>query len=213
MKKMNLLFCSVAMCAAVPFFSTAQDNPSQMEEKHKAEAKAITADKSKAEDMARAAASSIPAKLQVVFAEYEGDKKVKSLPYILYVTAANNPHYSKKLRIGSRVPVLTGKEGGLQYLDVGTNIDAQVTRTADARFNLELVLERSWVEGEVFANMEGTTKGAEPSASPFKQPIIRQFKTDLELFLRDGQTVESTMATDPLSGKVLRVEVTLNIVK
>ena len=214
MKKMNLLFCSVAMCAALPFFSSAQDNAAQMEEKRKAEAQAIAADKSKAEGVAQAAATSIPTKLQVVFAEYEGDKKVKSLPYILYVNAPNDAKDWKKLRIGSRVPVLTGKEGGMQYLDVGTNIDARVTRIADARYNLELVLERSWVEGEVFAAMDGTaTKGTEPSSGPFRQPIIRQFRTDVDLFLRDGQTVESTMATDPLSGKVLRVEITLNVVK
>ncbi|HMI52982.1 MAG TPA: hypothetical protein VK525_15830 [Candidatus Saccharimonadales bacterium] len=214
MKKMNLLFCSVALCAAVPFFATAQDSAAQMEEKHKAETKAIAADKSKAEDMARSAVSSIPIKLQVVFVEYEGDKKIKSLPYILYLNAPNDARGWKKLRIGSRVPVLTGKDGGMQYLDVGTNIDARVTRNADARFNLELVLERSWVEGEVFANVEGTaTKGTDPSSGPFKQPIIRQFRTDVDLFLRDGQTVESTMATDPLSGKVLRVEITLNVVK
>jgi hypothetical protein len=31
--------------------------------------------------------------------------------------------------------------------------------------------------------------------------------------MRDGQTVESTFATDPLSGKVFKVEVALKLVK
>jgi hypothetical protein len=35
----------------------------------------------------------------------------------------------------------------------------------------------------------------------------------LTLVLRDGQTVESTFATDPLSGKVFKVEAGLNLLK
>jgi hypothetical protein len=47
----------------------------------------------------------------------------------------------------------------------------------------------------------------------FKEPIIRNVRSDLYLNLRDGQTVEGVMATDPLNARVVRVEVTLNVVK
>jgi len=47
----------------------------------------------------------------------------------------------------------------------------------------------------------------------WREPVIRQFRSDLTLVLRDGQTVDSTFATDPLSGKVFKGEVALSLVK
>lgn len=45
------------------------------------------------------------------------------------------------------------------------------------------------------------------------QPVIQAFKSDLDLLIRDGQTLQSTLATDPLSGRVTKVEATVNILK
>ena len=98
----------------------------------------------------------------------------------------------------------------MQYLDVGSNIDCQASRTPDGSFELRLSLDRSWVEGDVAVPVEKTPQ---PISGQFPEPIIRQFRSDLNLVLRDGQTVESTFATDPLSGKVFKVEVTLNVAK
>jgi hypothetical protein len=149
-------------------------------------------------------------KVGVTFAEFEGEKKLKSLPYTLVVVAHDSPPYFAKLRMGSRVPIYTGKENGMQYVDVGSNIDCQASRTPDGSFDLRLSLDRSWVEGDVPVTVEKTNQ---PASGLFPEPIIRQFRTDLNLVLRDGQSVESTFATDPLSGKVFRVEVTLSVVK
>jgi len=146
-------------------------------------------------------------KISVTFTEFEGDKKVKSLPYTLVVVADGK----SVMKMGSRVPVYTGKEHGMQYLDVGSNIDCQASSTKDNKFDLRLSLERSWVEGNVPVAIDS---GASPQSSgQFSEPIVRQFRSELSLKLRDGQTVESSFATDPLSGKVFRVEVSLNILK
>ncbi|HEV2103073.1 MAG TPA: hypothetical protein VGR58_09875 [Candidatus Acidoferrum sp.] len=51
------------------------------------------------------------------------------------------------------------------------------------------------------------------AAGQFREPVIRQFKTELAVTMKDGQTVQSTLATDPLSGKVLAINVTMNVVK
>jgi hypothetical protein len=151
-----------------------------------------------------------PVRVAITFAEFEGDKKVKSLPYNVVVVADGRPPNSK-LRMGSRVPVYTGKENGMQYLDVGSNIDCQAYHAKDGRFDLRLSLDRSWVEGDVSVPVD---KGASSQSSgQFPEPIIRQFRTDLSLTLRDGQTVESTFATDPLSGKVFKVEVGLTVLR
>src|SRR2546430_7445911 len=65
-------------------------------------------DKPKAEDSQKAELRTTPVKVQVVFTEFEGDKKVKSLPYILYVNAPDVPESKPgwvKLRVGSRVNI------------------------------------------------------------------------------------------------------------
>jgi hypothetical protein len=172
----------------------------------------LAQEKTKTEDEPAAAvraAKMTPVKVAVTFVEFEGDKKVKSLPYTLIVVADGRPP-SAKLRMGSRVPVYTGKENGMQYLDVGSNIDCQAAHSQDGSFELKLSLDRSWVEGDVSVPVE---KSSSQPSGQFPEPVIRQFRSDLSLLLRDGQTVESTFATDPLSGKVFKVEVALSILK
>jgi len=43
--------------------------------------------------------------------------------------------------------------------------------------------------------------------------ILRNFNSSFTLLLRDGQTAQVSSATDPISGEVLKVVVTLNVVK
>lgn len=155
-------------------------------------------------------------KVQVTFAEQDGEKKLANLPYTFFLNAADTSPSSPwtKVRMGSRVPVYAGKDGGMQYIDVGTNIDARGLATDEGRFSISLNLERSWVEGDVLVPTEkpaGST--VDPNSGHFKEPIIRQFKTELTLTMRDGQTVQTTQATDPLSGRVLTITVTMNVVK
>ena len=44
-------------------------------------------------------------------------------------------------------------------------------------------------------------------------PVIHQFRAESNPVLKDGQTVESIVATDPLNGHVYHVTVTLNVLK
>lgn len=158
-------------------------------------------------------------KIQVTIAEHEGEKKLANLPYTFFLKAAEDGHGSPwtKVRMGSRVPVVAGGEkspAAFQYVDVGTNIDARAVSSDDGRFDLSLNLERSWVEGDVLipGEKQSAVAGA-PNSGDFHEPIIRQFKTELTLTMRDGQTIQSTQATDPVSGRVLTITVTMNVVK
>lgn len=154
-----------------------------------------------------------PLKIQVVLTEYDGDKKVKSLPYATYVNADRGYQFTK-MRIGTKVPVYAGKDSGMQYIDVGTNIDCRAAHADVGGFRVELVVERSWVESDVLIPVvKPAAEDKSEFAGQFKQPIIRQFKTEMEISLRDGQTTESTVATDPLSGKVLKIDVSLSVLK
>ncbi|HXX14066.1 MAG TPA: hypothetical protein VEJ47_04120 [Candidatus Eremiobacteraceae bacterium] len=155
-------------------------------------------------------------KLQVVISETEGEKKVGSLPYTLFLTAdfsgPGSPY--SQIRIGSRIPAYTGKENGMQYLDVGTKIDARAQSQENGLFDVVLNVDRSWVDGEVLIPMDKLEgHSSEQSTIQFKQPILHEFRTGLTFKMRDGQTVQSTQAADPVSGRVLTLSVTMNVVK
>jgi len=157
-------------------------------------------------------------KLQVTIAEQQGEKKVASLPYVFFLRTGENPAKGftpwTKVRVGSRIPVEVGKDGALQYLDIGTNIDSRAFSFPEGRFDISLNLERSWLEGEAATGAERTMQAPIPSSPTLsKEPIVRQFKTELSLTIRDGQTVQSILAADPLSGGVFTVTVALNVVK
>lgn len=155
-------------------------------------------------------------KLQVTIVERDGDKKVANLPYTFFLRAGDGGGGSPwtKLRSGSRVPVYVGKEHGMQYIDVGTNIDARGVIAEDGRFDITLNLERSWVSGEVEVPLDKADGAVvDPGSTHFKEPIIRQFKTELTIPMRDGQTSEITQAADPGSGRILTITVTVTVVK
>ncbi len=160
-------------------------------------------------------------KVQVVFTEYEGDKKLKSLPYsFLLTTRTKDDRPEAKIRIGSRVPVYTGAgEHGsmtMTYMDVGTNIDSWAEGVAPGQYRVHLYLERSWVEGDVLVPIEkapATSSSGESHASQFREPIIRQYKAELTPILKDGQSLETNLATDPLSGRIVKLEVSISVLK
>lgn len=163
----------------------------------------------------------LPAKLQIVLSDYDGTAKVSSLAYTVPLIVSGNKLSGPyaELRIGIRVPVATttGKTGesSLQYIDVGTNIDARAAQADDGRYQLDLRIDRSslYVAGR---EPDGKTVGREWSAGeapPSNEPMVRQYRGGVVLSVREGQPTEATVATDPLTGHVLKVEVTLSVVK
>jgi len=176
----------------------------------------LAQDKPKTDDKTKVEVQTTPIKVQIVFAEFEGDKKIKSLPYVMYMNAPDSNELRPgwiKFRIGSRLPVYVGKNE-MQYMDVGTNVDARSAYTGDGHVLLQITLERSWVEGEVSVPMtKSDSSPSDSSSGHFQEPIVRGFKSELDLKLREGLPVESNMATDPISGKVLKVEISFTVVK
>jgi hypothetical protein len=156
-------------------------------------------------------------KVQVVFTEYEGDKKLKSLPYTFLVTThTRDASGESKVRIGTRVPVYIGGGQNITYLDVGTNIDCRAMTVSTNEYQIFLSLERSWVDGDVSIPLQGVAAslvGGESHTPQFHQPIIRQYRADLSPILRDGQSFETNLATDPLSGRTMKVEVSVATIK
>lgn len=166
-------------------------------------------------------------KVQVVFTEYEGDKKLKSLPYSFLVTTRTREDKPEaKIRVGNRVPVyIGGQPGGSQtisssaytYMDIGTNIDGWAEGVGPGQYRIHLYLERSWIEGSVSVPIEKVPStqsgGGESHPAEFHQPIVRQYKAELTPILKDGQSLETNLATDPLSGRVVKLEVSISVLK
>jgi hypothetical protein len=157
-----------------------------------------------------------PLRVQVVFTEYEGEKKISSLPYTLLVNADSPRGPKASIRMGLRVPVpvstaSSGVPAQIQYVDVGTNLDGWASREESGRFVLHLSLERSSSYPSGGAAQKSLAAGASELLST--QLVIQQFRSEVDLVMRDGQTIQSTMASDPVSGRVSKVEVTLNILK
>src|SRR5436309_9735937 len=59
-------------------------------------------------------------RLDFTVLETDGAKKISSKNYSVTVRDDRRG----RMRVGSRVPIQSGKEGGWQYFDVGVNIDA-----------------------------------------------------------------------------------------
>jgi hypothetical protein len=151
-----------------------------------------------------------PIKVQIVFTEFEGDKKVSSMPYVFTVISDEKAggNYSTSLRTGIRVPIETdGKDQKTTYLDIGSNIDCGIRTEDDSHFHLFLIFDRS----ALYPNK--SAEGERLVANPGGQPLVRQFRTSENLILKDGQTSENLLSTDPLNGHTLRVSVTINVQK
>jgi hypothetical protein len=189
MKKLSYLLLLGALCLSAPQLRAQE--------------------KSKAEEHAKVSA---PIKVQIVFSEYEGDKKISSLPYTFTVISDDKVggNYSTRVRAGIRVPIETdGKDQKTtyQYLDIGTNIDCGIRTEDDGRYHVYLNFERS----TLYPNKSG--EGERLVSDPGGQPLVRQFRSEETLILKDGQTSESLVSTDPLNGQTLRVSVTISVQK
>jgi hypothetical protein len=165
-----------------------------------------TQEKPKIEERAK---PSTPIKVQVVLTEWDGDKKVASMPYTFMVIADEKMgRYTTSLRTGIRIPVeVDGKDQKTTYVDVGSNIDCGIQSEEDGRYRLYLAVERSGLYPN--KSQEGERLVAEPNG----QPLIHQFRTSENLILKDGQTSDGILSTDPLNGHTLRVSVTITVQK
>jgi hypothetical protein len=154
----------------------------------------------------------VPVKVLIVFSEYSGDKKISSMPYSFLALTDEKigGYYSTSLRTGVRIPVETdGKDQKSSYMDVGSNIDCGVRTTDDDRYRVYLVFERS----ALYPAGDAQDDKALNSRTPGQPPLVRQFKASEQILLKDGQSSDSIVSTDPLNGHSLHISITINVQK
>lgn len=142
-------------------------------------------------------------RVQLVITRFEGEKKLASLPYIFLVATGAG---GTDIRMGVEAPVPTGstadgKPMGIQYHKIGTNISCDANELADGRYGLRIQVENS------------SALPAAPGSPTGSGPMFRNFTTSFNPVLRDGQSVQTIASTDPVSGEVVKIDVTMNVVR
>jgi hypothetical protein len=144
-------------------------------------------------------------RVQLVISRFQGEKKLASLPYTLVVTTGD-ARARMRMGLDTPIPVTSTAEGGkqttsIQYRTVGTNIDCTASERRDGLYQLSIGVENS----SALPGAAGSVEGA--------APIFRRFETSIVSLLRDGQSLQTIASTDPVTGEVVKIDVTLNVVK
>ena len=157
-------------------------------------------------------------RVQLVITRFQGEKKLASLPYTLLVTTGG-ARARMRMGVDTPVPVTSTSDGGkqttsIQYRNVGTNIDCTAWDRGDGRYQLGIGVENS----SALALEKGPSGGVNPGgplvdANPTGIPLFRRFDANLDPWLRDGQSLQTVASTDPVTGEVVKIDVTMNVVK
>jgi hypothetical protein len=156
-------------------------------------------------------------RVQIAISRLQGERKVGSIPYTLLLTSDGR---KARLRMGVEVPVAVATLAAgetakapvtsFQYRNVGTNIDCWMEDRREGLYQLSLNVESS----SVYSSPDSRTNvGLSETGLAPNQPLFRTFNVGLNPTLRDGQTVQAVASTDPVTGEVVKIDVTMNVVR
>jgi hypothetical protein len=153
-----------------------------------------------ASESARTRPAESTLRVQLVLTRLQGEQKVANLPYTFLVSTAGQP---VRMRVGVDTRLPFPSASGVQYetVNVGTDIDCLAKDMVDGRFQLTFQLKNTMVI---------PASGANAANVP---PSIRRFETSLNPVLRDGQSTQIVTSTDPITGEVVKIDVTVNVVR
>jgi len=178
-------------------------------------------DVAKAPEPATSRPKKVPVMLrvQITIARYQAERKLASVPYTVLLTTDEK---RVRLRMGVEVPIAVTSSSksadtpssavtAFQYKNVGTNIDCWAEdRSGDGLFQIGLGVENSSIYSTTEA---GTAGGLNETGLAPDRPMFRTFNVSLNPTLRDGQSIQAVASTDPVTGEVVKIDVTLNVVK
>lgn len=139
---------------------------------------------------------------KVVFQIYEMEdgKKINERTYTLPVNTVDGNTRDGSMRVGTRVPIETGSKSGdtmVQYIDVGLDLDCNVTEQQD----------KFIVHGNLtLSSLVPPEQGANPRSDGM--PVLRQIKQSFTSLVSPGKPTLATTLDDINSKKRLQVEIT-----
>jgi hypothetical protein len=131
-----------------------------------------------------------PYRLDFSVNELENGKKINSRHYSIDLTAGS----ANQIKIGTRVPVATGGSGW-QYMDVGTNIWANLREGAD---DLQL---------EVRSDLSNLDMDSAHDHNAVSAPIVRQIQINGSTLFVTGKVIVIGTVDDPNSNREFQLEV------
>ena len=140
-------------------------------------------------------------KITVVLSRVNGEKKIANLPFVLLVTPNGGP---TTVQMSSQVPIpiTTVNDGksvsSYQYQNIGTNMNVQASPLEGGAYNISLSVNVS----QELAPAEGFSTGRTQS-----------FTSSTRITLKDGGSIQYNAATDKMTGDLVKVDVTLNVIK
>jgi hypothetical protein len=158
-------------------------------------------------------ASQAALRLTVTIVRVNAKKEIANLPFMLMVLpnmTLNGPDGDRvSVQNGSELPIPSTTMAGpnsvpsYQYRSVGTSVSAAARNAGDGVYNIVLNV----TDSQVLSDMPETSFGG------LKLPRFQSFTSSSRLLLRDGQTVQFTAATDKVSNDIIRLDVTMNVIK
>ncbi len=136
-------------------------------------------------------------KLDFTVSEMEEGKKINTRQYAMNSRSGD----ANEIKIGTRVPVETNRQGEFQYLDVGTNIWCRLKDAADV----------ASLRSNVLLNVKADiTNFAMPEQQGQRvQPVIRQLRIEASTIGVPGKSLLVGTVDDPNSKRQFQLEVTV----
>jgi hypothetical protein len=203
MKRWLVVTCGMAFGLTLAVATAAQETAPAGESAQAPEAAAAEAPSAQGNAESRRPPRLV--RVQIVLLRYRGERKLSSLPYTVLASTDNR---NVRVRMGVEVPVSVPP--GYQYKNVGTNIDCRVEERAQDLYQVRLDAENS----SVYRRTEDASSGVSSEASIAEdRPMFRTFKVSISPVLHDGQSVQGVASTDPVTGEVVKIDLTLNVVR
>lgn len=143
-----------------------------------------------------------PLRVQLVVARHQGEKKLSGVPFALGCGGGAE----SRVRLGVDVPLHAQVQGVPQvvFKTVGWGIGCESSRLEAGVYALKLEVDQTFIHA---------ARAPEPWAVPESPagPALRSFRASFTAVLRDGQTAQYVAAPDPVSGEVVKVDVTLSV--
>ncbi|HXE76130.1 MAG TPA: hypothetical protein VNN18_10925 [Candidatus Xenobia bacterium] len=137
-------------------------------------------------------------RLDFAIREKENGAIVNTRNYMLLLEDTTGGKGSGKVRAGNRVPIAVGGDKGVQYMDVGLNLDCDL-RERDSDISL-----RIWLEISDFAA---------PGQEKVGAPLLRTIRTEVLTGIPLGKPTVVSVVDDAATKRRYELEVTATKVK
>lgn len=144
-------------------------------------------------------------KLDYTIVELENGKKTDSKDYTMLV---DNTRVGR-LRVGTRVPIQTGPQANVQYMDVGVNFDARVTDISETLVGVSTTADFT----SVIAGPTAPAKEGDRSNYVGGGPILRSYRSENEMALPLGKQAVLFTADEPNSKRSFQILLTASAVR